>query len=183
MFRLVSMSTFMALLIAMSISAQNAEFYDSVLKSPKKEGATRLISLRIVSTKHSGNALIENGDLFTYLRRVEGVDETTYRNYVVNLLEKNIPLRVDSARPEYSLFTTFSELPAIDYLAHMKTLDILKKFFVDRRYNSDLILNGGKHDEMFHVADVLFRRSVVIYWDDTGGVIGIICSNKNQTIK
>ena len=153
--------------------SQADDFFKRALSEPSKFGASKLISLKVELGAFSGPAVVENGDLLTYLKRHQGVTEANYEDYVLALLKEKKTLILNPEFKESSLFIPVKCSDLVNRELKKGFTHFKKRFFVDNLFDGEINARTGSFADMFAVAHVMFERGVITYMNDPTGLVAI----------
>lgn len=76
---------------SVSVFGQTKTFYDNILGS---SCWSCFVALNIESESFSGRVVVENAELFNYLKDTENLDEKKYKTFVSELIKNNLALKI-----------------------------------------------------------------------------------------
>ena len=148
---------------------QAPTFHERILERIT-HGPTFLIVVELESTQYKGPALINNGDLFVFLHRREGLNQKDYRAFMKRLFKQKATLYVKEVDLEKTGFIKVSENPLFKNASKAQIFD---KYFECRLFDSDLLVSLRNTDAMYEIAYALFKLQVPTYMDDPSGLLAL----------
>ncbi|MBS1795854.1 MAG: hypothetical protein JSS81_18515 [Acidobacteria bacterium] len=81
-------------IFSITVCGQTAKFYEQAIEHLKCRNCY-FIPVEVESKSYTGKILVENYQLFSYLKSTKGFDEQAYKSFIIKLFQDKQPLMMD----------------------------------------------------------------------------------------
>jgi len=157
-------STLLLLIGSNSVYANQDCFLDGVLSDFRVNSS--FIAISIKSEDFTGRAVIENFDLYAYVRSQKNLDKEAYKHFVKNLLIGNKELKVNKSELEMKNFYLVRENEEVDQIKFISEEQLIRKYVTGGILNVKL-----PRETQVALIERLFRLEIGTFRDDVSGNI------------
>jgi hypothetical protein len=147
------------MLILISCAEKDNGFYNKVLGDFNKH--SYYLALDIRSDDYKGRVIVENNDLYTFLKKTKGLDVKRYKSTMRKTLIHRRVLKIKNTANLSLNFIKVKEINKV-YLSANKGVDS----FIKNYFNGKIFRDNTPADEINAVINQLFYWKIPIKFDD-----------------